>query len=243
MRKILFVSCVFLAVLAFNIPLCEATTVRVGGNVYIRNLGRDNWDEVVRDDSETPLMKAAQRQSTAELLRRHVNAGEDVNAKNSHGETALMYSARYYNNPDDLVFLVSSGADVNARNNHGLTPLMYSVLKYSSFNMYSGVTWAGDYRIRRGCFIFHPLISEAGRNTNPEIVCTLIDLGADVNARDDRGYTALDYVARGETRPNRDVMVRLLDAGAEVSKETLEFVQKQDRIYNSALYEEMERRY
>jgi ankyrin repeat protein len=52
----------------------------------------------------------------------------------------------------------------------------------------------------------------ARRNPNPEIHATLIEAGADVNARNMADYTALIWATR--ENPNPEVVLLLLDAGA-----------------------------
>ena len=56
-------------------------------------------------------------------VKRHLQKGTVVNAKNEYGWTPLMRAAGQ-GHLDVVKFLVSKGADVNAKNNDGETPLI-----------------------------------------------------------------------------------------------------------------------
>ena len=64
----------------------------------------------------TPLQSAAGSIEIAKLL---IDAGADVNSKDTEGNTPLHWSF----SPEAIDFLVSKGADINAKNSAGLTPL------------------------------------------------------------------------------------------------------------------------
>ena len=63
-----------------------------------------------------------------ELVKKLIDEGADVNAKNDEGETALMIAS---NEGDKEIceLLIEKGADVNAKDNEGNTALMYVSLK------------------------------------------------------------------------------------------------------------------
>ena len=53
------------------------------------------------------------------------------------------------------------------------------------------------------------------RNKNPEVIRTLVELGADVNARNNANRTALIYAA--ESNKNPEVIRTLVELGADVN--------------------------
>jgi ankyrin repeat protein len=57
------------------------------------------------------------RTGSIEEIRAAIEAGADLNARQSNGETAL-YSAVSNPNPDVVSLLIEKGADVNARDRH-----------------------------------------------------------------------------------------------------------------------------
>ena len=77
---------------------------------YIKNRGADN-----------ALFDA----KTSEQTQLALNAGANVNARNTRNQTALMYAADE-GHTEIAKLLIEKGADVNARDNDGWTPLMYA---------------------------------------------------------------------------------------------------------------------
>ena len=59
------------------------------------------------------------------------------------------------------------------------------------------------------------MFSVWGEASNVEVIGTLLDAGADVNAKDEDGMTALMFSVWGDT-PNVEVISALLNAGAAV---------------------------
>ena len=72
-------------------------------------------------EADRALMTAA-RDGNIEVVKQHLAAGTDVNAKTGSGWTPLHYAAREgHKEITDL--LLTNGADVNAKNDEGGTPL------------------------------------------------------------------------------------------------------------------------
>jgi ankyrin repeat protein len=80
----------------------------------------DRADVTVRDRRVNTLLIYAAAFGSVDAVRRLVERGADVNAKNSFGATALVYAAA---NEAKVRLLVAHGADVNARTRQGRTPL------------------------------------------------------------------------------------------------------------------------
>ena len=134
--------------------------------------------------------------SRPEILRALVQAGADINSKDNDGKTVLMEIASFWNeNPDVLRALFNTWADVETKDNDGKTALMEiaSFWKENSNDMgirYYFDTWA-DANIEDDPEQAH----SKKKNINLWKLRTLIEAGADVNAKDNDGKTALTIAA------------------------------------------------
>ena len=120
------------------------------------------------DSGESPLQTSARRGNKDEVKAQLEN-GADPNAKNKKGETPLHTVCIESTNPHKQVMqlLIEKNANVNAKTDVGYTPLM-SACTEAEF------TSRMDIRDRR------------------LVVKALIKSGADVNAMNDHGETAID---------------------------------------------------
>ena len=144
------------------------------------------------------------------VVKRLLEAGADVNAKDNDGQTALMLAST--NNRRDLRVaseLLKAGADVNAKGNDGQTALMLA--SWVGKEVVSELLKAGaDVNAKdNDSWTALMLASRAGRT---EVVDMLLKAGADMNAKDTHGQTALMLAT---TREHPKVVDLLLKAGAK----------------------------
>ncbi len=99
------------------------------------------------------------------LCRMLINAGADIHIKDNEGATALMYAA-YSHDSECVDLLIKNKASINEKDKNSAAALIYAC-KDSSYGLYGSL--------------------------NPNVVKSLIKAGADVNAADNEGNTALLY--------------------------------------------------
>ena len=147
--------------------------------------------------------------------------GANVNAHDSDGMTALMWAATQHN--DDLVhYLVQHGADAAARDKAGNTALiqvMRSDDETSDLIKYLCPSKAvANMRNAQGQTALMVFAGAARYSENSGgAVNLLASLGADVNAQDANGNTALmDAAANSAVQGSADVAQALISDGARV---------------------------
>jgi len=155
-----------------------------------------------------PLIEASRRGHT-EVALALLDSGAAVNAQDRYGVTALMYAA-ISGSPGIMDRLIKEGADVNAQDIDGRTALIETLTTENdcppkiirallnagadpNVTIYGGLT---------------PLMLAATGNS--EVINILIEAGADVNARDGRGRTALQ-----RAKFSQENIQVLKNAGAE----------------------------
>ena len=123
------------------------------------------------NEDETPLINAAAA-GRLEIAAMLLAAGAKVNAHGPNGMTALMFAV-LVGSPEMVSLLLRNGADIDARDHGGNTAL---ICASGPFSM-TRETDDGASRTMRSL------------SGNPEIVRLLISAGADVNMKNDAGYT------------------------------------------------------
>jgi len=140
---------------------------------------------------------------------------QGVNAKDNNGWTALMFAA-YGGQADRVKALIAAGADVNAKDNWRETALIkavfvarmekYCIMVPPSLGAQVGLVTYNPCQINT-----RRLNAGAG---NVDCVKALIAAGADLNAKDRDGMTALIESA---AQDNVDCVKALIAAGADVN--------------------------
>jgi len=130
-------------------------------------------------------------------VKEFVEAGADVNAKNTHRETALMV-ATHKNHIDIVKYLVEKGADMNVKNVNGVTALIVA-----TFNDRIDIV---KYLVEKGAHMNakdshgYTALMLGTRENHIDIVKYLVEKGADVNVQNDRGETACDEASSAELK-------------------------------------------
>jgi ankyrin repeat protein len=154
--------------------------------------------------AESPLMAAAFAGS-AESVKALLTRGAFVNAKDEwHGQTALMRAVGNHEpHPDVARVLIEHGADVNLRSKAGLTALLLAVRQHDVESVRLLLEARADVndKVASDPTATGPRVSSPGVGTNAlrvainhsyyDIAELLLDKGADPNATDSAGFTAL----------------------------------------------------
>jgi len=160
-----------------------------GGSESVRLLLSKGANPKVKDNAHiTPLVEAA-RVNDFESLRLLLDHPAEIDEGDRFGYTPLLYAASRANLAATKL-LLDKGADPNASHDSGL------MVRNGPIAL-SNIT---------------PLMMAP--MSSLEVIQTLLDHGARVNARDGRGMTALMFAAATE-RPNPAVVRLLLKAGAD----------------------------
>jgi ankyrin repeat protein len=142
-----------------------------------------------KNEGLPPLVEAT-RWGHPNIALALIEAGADVNARDTYGVTAMMFAA-ICGSTEVIERLIDAGADVNARDLDGRSVLIEVLTTENDIpvSLIQSLVEAGaspNIRISGGVT---PLMLAA--TSEPEILQILINAGADVNAQDDLGATAL----------------------------------------------------
>ncbi len=169
--------------------------IEKGADVNARVVLGRGWNPPYKADMmSTPLMCALSFDfvDSARVLLEH---GADVHAEDSNGRKPIMVAA--INSPAAIDLLLSYGADINERTEKG-----------------TALTSAARYR---GLYESN-VITEADLSAQENVLARLLRKGAQVDARDEEGRTALMLISM-EYRPDRIILPMaeaLLTGGADL---------------------------
>lgn len=174
----------------------------------------------------TALHYAVESQPT-KMVKMLLEYGAETEARTTDGKTPLMCAVQF-GNGDATQLLLEHGADANARDAHGATALlMTNKLALARVLLFHGAdpNLRGDLVINNHVWSATPL-GRASESFDLDLASLLLDHGADVNAEDTDGRTALSIVIKANA-PDSSPDVRgvcrafvrmLITRGADVRK-------------------------
>ncbi|AXK60191.1 ankyrin repeat domain-containing protein [Candidatus Chromulinivorax destructor] len=190
------------------------------------------WGNTQDENKETPLHKALSAQNK-EITRMLIDAGANVNTKNSFGQAPLHYTSSL---PEIARMLIQAGADVNIKDQNRETLLHYAVrdnnieitgILIDACADVNAQNIFGQTPLHQAIYIpkITRMLIDAGtdehtQNENavikdkPEITRMLISAGADINIPNKNGQTPL-YQAVICNKPK--IVRMLIFAGADIN--------------------------
>ncbi|MDE2763880.1 MAG: ankyrin repeat domain-containing protein [Gemmatimonadota bacterium] len=175
---------------------------------------------------ETPLHVAARANSNPAVLNLLLEAGADVNAPDPNGHAPLHKAAWYSAHPGIVNALIAGGAHVNARDRDGHVPSGRRANDRTPLWLASDrmgrdhPTWNAavvEALVRAGGNLELP--DGAGRTPlhaaalrHPAVFPLLLRLGADPSARDEDGWTPLDYALKNRSLEGLEEVRRMREA-------------------------------
>jgi len=161
-------------------------------------------------DGRTPLHWAC-RGVHLDAVKYLVENGADVNAEDSN-KVVPLHSLATRNSAEAMEILIAQGANVDAISYGGNTALHYAGMSDAADAAAVLVKKGADLEIKED-YGRTPLILCARERGGPETIKVFLEGGADINAYDKFGSTALELAA---WRGKKEVVDLLLDAGVKI---------------------------
>jgi ankyrin repeat protein len=141
----------------------------------------------------TPLMMAAQRTNASEVVDLLIKAGSEANAKNKEGDTPLSLALKGRADGTTIEALVDGGADVDLETTRREIPLMLAA-ETKSDEIVAILAEKVTKQRSRDFALFSAALK--GRASTVEL---LLKKGADPNAKDSAGRTAMFFANQGKS--------------------------------------------
>jgi uncharacterized protein len=142
-------------------------------------------------------------------IKKLLGKGLDVNDTNESGESLLAAALRQRCSDEIIDLLLQNKADLYACNAEGVSILDYAIM-YNKINLVKIIIDKGvNINVTQRPSKFTPLMGAVcyGRG---EIAKLLLEQGADIQARDSKGLSALDFAKK----TNKKSMISLLEETA-----------------------------
>jgi ankyrin repeat protein len=138
-------------------------------------------------------MEASRREKThREVAVALIRAGAEINVQDPYGVTPLLFAA-ISGSPEAIRMLLKSGADVKAKEVDGRTALIETLTTENDLppeTIEELIQAGSEVNVRIYGGLTPLMIAAAG---NSRILQAIIQAGADLNATDDQGATALRW--------------------------------------------------
>ena len=158
----------------------------------------------------TALMETSRRGKThSEIAAALIRAGAEINVQDPYGVTPLSFAAMS-GSPETIRMLLKSGANVKAKDVDGRTALIETLTTENNLppeTIEELIQAGSEVNVRIYGGLTPLMIAAAG---NSRILKALIRAGADLNATDDQGATALRWA---KDSPENSKILK--DAGAK----------------------------
>ena len=166
------------------------------------------------------LLKASES-NNSELIRSLIAQGVDINVKDSSGFTPLHNIAKYYSDTETARLLIDNGADVHQKTRDGYTTLELAYM--------GGHSETAKLMKEKGVVGKNPtdLLWLMLEKNNKSTITELVKSGADVNAKNSKGWTPLDVA---ESKDNADMVKTLTDLGGTHSNAFMQ-AQRKNNIF------------
>lgn len=176
------------------------------------DMGAEVNNTASHDWSGKSALIAACRSNQLHVAKYLIDIGADINVIADSETTALnSISLEYWDRKRDeyveiIKLLLDKGADINAESDYGTT-ILNQAARYGDIETF-------NYLLKKGATINTKTIIEACSGKNISIVKLLLEMGEDVNAKDNDGFTALYRAVQGG---ELDIVKALIENGADIN--------------------------
>jgi hypothetical protein len=164
-------------------------------------LNYGDWYEGMQSSGFTPLMMAAGRNPSIEVIEALIAAGAKVNVYDKYlGWDALILASELNSNEGVVQMLLDKGARIDARLNSGDTALMRAADANSNVEVIKCLIKYGASVNDVNALGMSPLMLAAYHNPNEGVVLELLRAGADKEAVSIERKKAIDYARESHSK-------------------------------------------